>query len=106
LLLVVRPLFAASFVLSALILTAIGLALLLPIFLMLAIGWGGGSGRSAKDSLVLYSLLGSWITNAVSLVAAVRYVKVLWSLLSQEEIIFGCLAPFLFVVLVLFRNRL
>ena len=60
------------------ILTAIGLALLLPIFLMLAIGWGGGSGRSAKDSLVLYSLLGSWITNAVSLVAAVRYVKVLW----------------------------
>jgi hypothetical protein len=104
LLIAIRPLFAASFVLSTLILTAIGLASLLPILLLLLIG-GGGSGRSREDSLMLYSLLGCWIANALALTAAVRYAKVLWSLLSQEEIIFGCLGPLLFVLL-LYRNHL
>lgn len=101
---VFKPRFAVGFVVTTLTLTGIGSALLLPVFLMLLFGWGG-SRRSAEDSRLLYSLVGTWITNGVALVAAIRYARVLWSSISQEEILFGSLAPLLLVLLV-FRTRL
>ena len=103
LVIVVEPLFAASFVVTTMVLIAVGSLLLVPIFLMLLIGWGGSS-RSAHDWLLLCCVIAFWITNAMVLVVAMRYTKVLWSSIPQEKVIYGCLAPFLFSLL-LFRSR-
>jgi hypothetical protein len=100
----IEPLFAASFVATTMALTAAGSAFLVPIFLMLLVGWGG-SARSAEDSRLLYSLIGCWIANAAALAAALRYAKILWPSITQEKIVYGCLVPFLFALL-LFRFHL
>lgn len=100
---VVEPLFAASFVVTTMALAAAGSASLAPIFLMLLFGWGGGP-RSAEDSRLLYCLVAYWITNAVGLVVALRYTRILWSSIPEEKVVYGFLAPFLLALLV-FRSR-